>query len=204
MATLKFDSECPDHFHNTRSSTLKKSSCDITIFNSHTVDSTKNLTFIIAHVERASVGVDAGSNVINDLPRDREEFIPRDRPEVVTDTLVQTTAVSMAFVSCVTTPICLSAVFYHRHESLRTLCKLFQELDNALLEGRFEDNKAGLVKGSRVRSCQTWMPAQMQQAPGLGGRRMHWSSFASSGVNIGHNQVQKRLERSVTLFDVVT
>jgi cytochrome P450 len=67
------------------------------------------------------------------------------RPEFMTDTLVQTMAVSMAFAGSETTAISLSAVFYYLLKNPRTLERLRQEIDEAAREGRFSDYETGLV-----------------------------------------------------------
>ncbi|KAK0739073.1 cytochrome P450 [Apiosordaria backusii] len=67
------------------------------------------------------------------------------RPDFMTDTLVQTMAVSMAFAGSETTAISLSAVFYFLHKTPRALARLKKELDDAAREGRFSDYETGLV-----------------------------------------------------------
>ncbi|GAB1315668.1 Cytochrome P450 monooxygenase andK [Madurella fahalii] len=67
------------------------------------------------------------------------------RPEFMTDTLVQTMAVSMAFAGSETTAISLSAVFYYLLKTPRALARLRREIDDAAREGRFSDYETGLV-----------------------------------------------------------
>ncbi|KAL2264619.1 hypothetical protein VTJ83DRAFT_7129 [Remersonia thermophila] len=67
------------------------------------------------------------------------------RPEFMTDTLVQTMAVSMAFAGSETTAISLSAVFYFLLKTPRALARLRDEIDTAAREGRFSDYETGLV-----------------------------------------------------------
>jgi cytochrome P450 len=67
------------------------------------------------------------------------------RPEFMSDTLVQTMAVSMAFAGSETTAISLSAVFYYLLKNPRTLAKLRDEIDGAAREGLFSDLETGLV-----------------------------------------------------------
>lgn len=67
------------------------------------------------------------------------------RPEFMTDTLVQTMAVSMAFAGSETTAISLSAVFYFLLKNPAALARLRAELDDAAREGRFSDYETGLV-----------------------------------------------------------
>ncbi|KAH8903134.1 cytochrome P450 [Coniochaeta sp. PMI_546] len=67
------------------------------------------------------------------------------RPEFMTDTLVQTMAVSMAFAGSETTAITLSAVFYFLLKNPRALAKLREEIDEAGRKGVFSDLDTGLV-----------------------------------------------------------
>ncbi|KAL1838911.1 hypothetical protein VTJ49DRAFT_2075 [Mycothermus thermophilus] len=67
------------------------------------------------------------------------------RPEFMTDTLVQTMAVSMAFAGSETTAISLSAVFYFLLKTPHALARLREEIDQAAREGRFSDYETGLV-----------------------------------------------------------
>ncbi|KAK7742358.1 hypothetical protein SLS53_004503 [Cytospora paraplurivora] len=67
------------------------------------------------------------------------------RPEFMTDTLVQTMAVSMAFAGSETTAISLGAVFYYLLRNPHAMGRLRAELDEAGREGAFADNETGLV-----------------------------------------------------------
>lgn len=67
------------------------------------------------------------------------------RPDFMSDTLVQTMAVSMAFAGSETTAITLSAVFYYLMKNPRTLAKLRAEIDGAGRSGVFSDGDTGLV-----------------------------------------------------------
>ncbi|KAL2021696.1 hypothetical protein VTK56DRAFT_6788 [Thermocarpiscus australiensis] len=67
------------------------------------------------------------------------------RPDFMTDTLVQTMAVSMAFAGSETTAISLSAVFYFLLRNPRALARLRREIDDAARAGRFSDYETGLV-----------------------------------------------------------
>ncbi|KAI8692510.1 hypothetical protein NCS56_00007900 [Fusarium sp. Ph1] len=67
------------------------------------------------------------------------------RPEFMTDTLVQTMAVSMAFAGSETTAITLSAVFYYLLRNKSCYYKLQKELDEASKAGAFSDYETGLV-----------------------------------------------------------
>ncbi|KAK1779694.1 cytochrome P450 [Copromyces sp. CBS 386.78] len=73
------------------------------------------------------------------------------RPNFMTDTLVQTMAVSMAFAGSETTAISLSAVFYYLLRTPRALARLRKEIDDAARAGKFGDYETGLV---------TWAEAQ--------------------------------------------
>lgn len=66
-------------------------------------------------------------------------------PEFMSETLVQTMAVSMAFAGSETTAISLSAVFYFLLKNPKTLARLQSELDQAGREGAFADIETGLV-----------------------------------------------------------
>ncbi len=63
----------------------------------------------------------------------------------MTDTLVQTMAVSMAFAGSETTAISLSSVLYYLLRTPHALAALRQELDDAARAGAFSDNETGLV-----------------------------------------------------------
>lgn len=67
------------------------------------------------------------------------------RPEFMTDTLVQTMAVSMAFAGSETTAISLSSVFYFLLRNPSTLNRLYAEIDDAARRGVFSDYDSGLV-----------------------------------------------------------
>ncbi|APA08465.1 hypothetical protein sscle_04g032350 [Sclerotinia sclerotiorum 1980 UF-70] len=67
------------------------------------------------------------------------------RPEFMTDDLVMTMAVSMAFAGSETTAISLSAVFYYLLKNERCMQKLMREIDGKAMEGYFADGKTGLV-----------------------------------------------------------
>ena len=67
------------------------------------------------------------------------------RPEFMTDTLVQTMAVSMAFAGSETTAISLGAVFYYLLRTPSAMERLRAELDEAGRKGVFGDNETGLV-----------------------------------------------------------
>lgn len=66
-------------------------------------------------------------------------------PEFMSETLVQTMAVSMAFAGSETTAISLSAVFYFLLKTPRALARLRTEIDDAARAGAFEDSETGLV-----------------------------------------------------------
>ncbi|KAK0743825.1 cytochrome P450-like protein [Schizothecium vesticola] len=73
------------------------------------------------------------------------------RPDVMSDTLVQTMAVSMAFAGSETTAISLSSVFYYLLKTPAALATLRAEIDAAARDGLFSDYETGLV---------TWHEAQ--------------------------------------------
>jgi cytochrome P450 len=68
-----------------------------------------------------------------------------DRPEFMTDSLVVTMAVSMAFAGSETTAISLSSVFYYLLKNPRCMEVLMKELDDRAREGYFKDGEHGLV-----------------------------------------------------------
>lgn len=78
------------------------------------------------------------------------------RPDFMTDTLVQTMAVSMAFAGSETTAISLASVFYNLLRHPEALAKLRREIDDAGQAGVFGDQETGLV---------TW--AESQRLPYL-------------------------------------
>ncbi|KAL2075965.1 hypothetical protein VTL71DRAFT_908 [Oculimacula yallundae] len=95
-----------------------------------------------------------------------------DRPEFMTDSLVMTMAVSMAFAGSETTAISLSAVFYYLLKNPDCMKKLYQELDEKAREGHFKDNIQGVVTWSESQALP-YMDAcikeafRMHPAPGL-------------------------------------
>jgi len=68
-----------------------------------------------------------------------------DRPDFMTDTLVTTMAVSMAFAGSETTAISLSSVFYYLLKNPDKMEKLVDELDEKAKEGLFSNYDSGLV-----------------------------------------------------------
>jgi len=71
-----------------------------------------------------------------------------DRPEFMTDSLVMTMAVSMAFAGSETTAISLSSVFYYLLKHPEKLARLREEIDGRAKEGYFRDNENGVVTWS--------------------------------------------------------
>jgi cytochrome P450 len=69
----------------------------------------------------------------------------KDRPEFMTDSLVVTMAVSMAFAGSETTAISLSSVFYYLLKNPSCMQTLLNELDLSARNGLFKDNKHGVV-----------------------------------------------------------
>lgn len=68
-----------------------------------------------------------------------------DRPEFMTDSLVMTMAISMAFAGSETTAISLSSVFYYLLKNPKCMEKLYQELDSKAKDGYFKDSEHGVV-----------------------------------------------------------
>ncbi|KAK2771504.1 cytochrome p450 [Colletotrichum kahawae] len=67
------------------------------------------------------------------------------RPDFMSDVLVQTMAVSMAFAGSETTAISLAAVFYYLLRTPTALARLKEELDQFGRDGGFSDTETGLV-----------------------------------------------------------
>ena len=67
------------------------------------------------------------------------------RPDFMTEKLVQTMAVSMAFAGSETTAISLAAVFYYLLRNPAKLARLRREIDAAARRGLFSDHETGLV-----------------------------------------------------------
>jgi cytochrome P450 len=94
------------------------------------------------------------------------------RPEFMTDRLVQTMAVSMAFAGSETTAITLSAVFYYLLRNPPALQRLKDELDEFTRRGVFMDTTTGLVMWTEAQQL-TYLDAcikeafRMHPAPGL-------------------------------------
>jgi cytochrome P450 len=72
-------------------------------------------------------------------------------PDFMSDTLVQTMAISMAFAGSETTAISLSAVFYYLMRNPEKMARLRQEIDDAARDGTFSNVEDGIV---------TWSEAQ--------------------------------------------
>jgi cytochrome P450 len=68
-----------------------------------------------------------------------------DHPNFMTDSLVTTMAVSMAFAGSETTAISLSSVFYYLLKHPACMQKLLVELDLKARKGHFKDNRYGVV-----------------------------------------------------------
>ncbi|EKD16694.1 uncharacterized protein L3040_001435 [Drepanopeziza brunnea f. sp. 'multigermtubi'] len=95
-----------------------------------------------------------------------------DRPEFMTDSLVMTMAISMAFAGSETTAISLSSVFYYLLKNPDCMEKLYAELDGKAREGAFTDNEHGVVTWTEAQSLP-YLDAcikeafRMHPAPGL-------------------------------------
>ncbi|KAK7750744.1 hypothetical protein SLS62_007295 [Diatrype stigma] len=109
-------------------------------------------------VDSSGVGVGKGSNTSASRDLLSKFLAARDaRPDFMSDTLVLTMAVSMAFAGSETTAISLAAVFYHLLRNPRALARLRAEIDGAARAGFFSDPEgSGLV---------TW--AESQRLPYL-------------------------------------
>lgn len=110
------------------------------------------------------------------------------RPEFMTDTLVQTMAVSMAFAGSETTAISLGAVFYYLLRTPSALRRLRAELDEAGRKGLFADCETGLVTWHESQKLE-YLDAcikeafRMHPAPGLPMERI----VPAQGVDVaGH------------------
>ncbi|KAF4334974.1 cytochrome P450 monooxygenase [Fusarium beomiforme] len=113
------------------------------------------------------------------------------RPEFMTDTLVQTMAVSMAFAGSETTAITLSAVFYYLLRNPECYQKLKKELDDAAKAGVFSDHETGLVTFAEAQKLP-YLNACVQEAfrvhpaPGLPLERI----VPPQGVEIGGEYIK--------------
>ena len=85
------------------------------------------------------------------------------RPDFMTDRLVQTMAVSMAFAGSETTAITLSAVFYYLLRTPSAMERLRQELDAADARGDFKDTTTGLVDWHEAQTL-TYLDACIKEA----------------------------------------
>lgn len=95
------------------------------------------------------------------------------RPDFMTDTLVQTMAVSMAFAGSETTAISLSAVFYCLLKTPHALARLRKEIDDAARAGKFSDYETGLVTWHESQTVLPYLDMcvkeafRLHPAPGL-------------------------------------
>lgn len=78
----------------------------------------------------------------------------QDRPDFMTDKIVTTMAVSMAFAGSETTAISLSSVFYFLLKNPRCFERVLQELDDAARRGLFSDNEHGVVTWSESQKLE--------------------------------------------------
>lgn len=96
----------------------------------------------------------------------------KDRPEFMTDKLVQTMAVSMAFAGSETTAITLAAVFYYLLKTPSAMQRLREELDQSGRDGDFNDSENGTVTWAEAQKLK-YLDAcikeafRMHPAPGL-------------------------------------
>jgi cytochrome P450 len=85
------------------------------------------------------------------------------RPEFMTDSLVQTMAVSMAFAGSETTAISLASTFYYLLRNPICYEKLQAELDDFARQGGFSDYETGLVTFSEAQKLP-YLHACIQEA----------------------------------------
>lgn len=84
-------------------------------------------------------------------------------PQLMSETLVKTMAVSMAFAGSETTAISLSAAFYFLLKHPTALARLRAEIDQAALAGAFNDTETGLVTWQESRRLP-YLDACIQEA----------------------------------------
>ncbi|KAL5601017.1 hypothetical protein BROUX41_005848 [Berkeleyomyces rouxiae] len=84
-------------------------------------------------------------------------------PDIMTPTLVQTMAVSMAFAGSETTAITLSAIFYYLLRHPAALAALRAELDAAARRGHFADCRSGLTTFAEAQRLP-YLAAVVQEA----------------------------------------
>lgn len=85
------------------------------------------------------------------------------KPDFMTDSLVQSMAVSMAFAGSETTAISLSSIFYYLLRNPGLYDRLRQELDEAAESGAFSDNETGLVTFAEAQKLP-YLQAVIQEA----------------------------------------
>lgn len=86
-----------------------------------------------------------------------------DHPEFMTDSLVTTMAVSMAFAGSETTAISLSTIFYYLLKTPQCMQKVLSELDMKARNGYFKDNKFGMVTYTESQGL-TYLDACVKEA----------------------------------------
>lgn len=85
------------------------------------------------------------------------------RPEIMSNSMVQTMAVSMAFAGSETTAISLTSVFYYLLRNKSCYNKLMEEIDNAARMGSFSDYETGLVTFAEAQKLK-YLHAVVQEA----------------------------------------
>ncbi|KAK2627085.1 hypothetical protein QTJ16_003051 [Diplocarpon rosae] len=128
--------------------------------------------------ERFPAGKGGGALPTIEAPKSQPDLLSKfiqakqDRPEFMTDSLVMTMAVSMAFAGSETTAISLAAVFYYLLKNPSCLERLYEELDGKARDGAFADNEKGVVTWSESQTLP-YLDAcikeafRMHPAPGL-------------------------------------
>ena len=96
----------------------------------------------------------------------------KQHPKVLTDKMILTTAVSIAFAGSDTTAGALSAIFYYLLKNPRTYRKLLAELDDAAANGRIPTNPSALITWEQSQAL-TYFNAVVKEAmrlyPSVGG-----------------------------------
>jgi len=96
----------------------------------------------------------------------------KQHPKVLTDKMILTTAVSIAFAGSDNTAVTLSAIFYFLLKNPRTLRKLLAELDDAASNGRLPADPSVLITWEQSQTL-TYFNAVVKEAmrlyPSVGG-----------------------------------
>ena len=96
----------------------------------------------------------------------------RQHPKILTDKMILTTAVSIAFAGSDNTAVTLSAILYFLLKNPRTLRKLLAELDDAASNGRLPADPSALITWEQSQTL-TYFNAVVKEAmrlyPSVGG-----------------------------------